>query len=169
VGTRTPAERPRAFGLIAIVLAMLGLVTAIGLSRSGFGPGMGLSSRYITLTLPLLSALYIAWLLYGPARLRWGIHLGLLVLVGLSVPANVAFGLRYGGEARAAELKVERGLKMRLPASEIMKRACPGIYPDPKIAFDHFRRLKAARIGAFVDFDENRVTAAQSSSGAVRR
>jgi hypothetical protein len=59
VGVRARGERPSAFGLIAIILAMLTTASAIGLSRSGLGPGTALASRYITLTSPLLSILFI--------------------------------------------------------------------------------------------------------------
>ena len=57
VGLRTPGERPRAFGLIAVILSMLGVAVAVGLSRSGLDSRAGLASRYVTIATPLLGAL----------------------------------------------------------------------------------------------------------------
>ena len=68
LAARSPHERPRALGLAAIIISMIGLAVSVGVSRSGFGPGMGLSSRYVVLAAPLLSVLYFTWLLYTPAR-----------------------------------------------------------------------------------------------------
>ena len=39
IAVRQPEERLRASGLIAILVSMLSLAAAVGLSRSGFGPG----------------------------------------------------------------------------------------------------------------------------------
>jgi hypothetical protein len=62
----SPIERPRALGLIAILLSLLWVAVAVGLSRSGLAePGMVRASRYVSLSAPILSALYIIWLLYG--------------------------------------------------------------------------------------------------------
>ena len=52
VARRSPAERPRTFGLIAVLLSLLGVAAAVGVSRSGLGPGFGLSSRYISISAP---------------------------------------------------------------------------------------------------------------------
>ena len=84
---------------------MLATAIAIGLSRSGFGPGTALASRYITLTAPLLGALYIAWLAYGYRPTRVAVHTSLFAIVCLAAPANIAFGLQlwtksqWGGTA----------------------------------------------------------------------
>jgi hypothetical protein len=169
VSIRVPAERPRALGLLAMILAILGMVVAIGISRSGFGPRMGLSSRYITLTAPLISALYVAWLTFGPAPARRGIHLGLLAVVCLMVPANAAFSMRYGRDILAYEHRFEMGLKNRVPVPELMRRACPSLYPDPKFAYESFKMLKAARVGAFRFFGDARVAAAPDPPTSVRR
>ena len=169
VAVRTPSERPRALGLIAIILSMLSMAAAVVLSRSGFGPGAGLASRYVILTAPLLCALYIAWLAYGPDGARRAVHVSLLATVCLTAPANIASGLRYGAAIRTAEREVERSLKARVSASELMKQACPAIFPDPNFAYDRFKMLKAARFGAFKLFNDDRVATAPNPPTAVRR
>ena len=51
VAIRLPQERPRAFGLAAIILSMMGVAVSVGVSRCGLGPGAGLVSRYVRLPL----------------------------------------------------------------------------------------------------------------------
>jgi len=168
VGLRAPGERPRALGLIAVILSMLSVAAAVGLSRSGHGPGFGLASRYVTIAAPLLSALYVAWLAYGPAPARWMVHVSLLALVCLAVPANTEFGLRHGDHRRSVYLQVERGLKARVPASQLMSQASPLFPWKPKYVYECFKMLKAARIGNFKYFVDDRVAAAPEASTAVR-
>ncbi len=168
VAVRAPAERPWVLGLIAILLAMLSMAAAVGLSRSGFGPGLGRSSRYVTLTAPLLCALYIAWLAYGPDLARRAVHVGLLTMVCLSLPANIAFGGRHGTTAGTAQREVEWRLKARVPASKLMRQACPLIFPDLEFAYRRFMMLKEARFGAFESFHDDRMAAAPDPPTAVR-
>ncbi len=168
VGLRAPAERPRAVGLIAVILSMLAVATAVGLSRSGLGPGFGLSGRYIPISAPLLSALYFAWLAYGPAPARRVVHAGLLLLVCLAVPANAEFGMLCGDYKRSVFLQVERSLEAGLPASQLMSQAKPLFPWKPKYVYESFKMLRDARIGKFKDFVDDRVAAVPEASTAVR-
>jgi hypothetical protein len=168
-GFLAPNERPRAFGLIAIILAMLATAIAIGMSRSGLGPGTALASRYITLTAPLLGALYIAWLVYGDRPARTAVHASLLAIACLVAPANIAFGLQYGRRVGVSEQRVERALRARAPSAELMRRACPAIYPDRNDAYECFQALKAAGFGEFKSFNDDRVASAPDPPPTVRR
>jgi hypothetical protein len=169
VGFLAPNERLRAFGLIAIILAMLATAIAIGMSRSGLGPGTALASRYITLTAPLLGALYIAWLVYGDRPARSAVHAILLAIACLVAPANIAFGLQYGRRVSAAEHRVERALRAGAPSAQVMRRTCPAIFTDPKIAYECFQMLKAGGFGEFKSFNDDRVAAAPDPPPTVRR
>ena len=166
---RAPGERPRALGLIAIILAMLGMAAAVGLARSGLGPGMGLSTRYVTLTAPLLGALYVAWLVYGPPRARRLVHAGLLASVCLALPANVKAGLKYGASVRTSERGVERSLQARVPVSELIRHYGPFIHPHAGRVSECFQMLKTARFGAFASLNDDRLTVSPASPAAVRR
>jgi hypothetical protein len=169
VSLRTPGERPRALALLAIILSMLGVSGAVGVSRAAFGPAAILASRYITLTTPLLCALYFAWLVYGKAPGRMGIHVGLLALMCLTLPDSHRYGRRYGWSVRVAEQRVERSLTHHVPTPELLTRACPAIYPEPGTARACFQMLKAARIGAFAEFEEDRVASTREAAGTIRR
>ncbi len=169
VAVRSPDERPRAFGLIAIIVSMLGTAVAVGLSRSGLGPGAGRATRYITLMAPLMSALYVAWLSYGSARARRLVHVGLFILLGLMLPANVHHGMQIGGGVRAAERRVVSNLKARVPSSRLTKRASADIFTDEDVAYESFKMLKGAGLGPFTDFIDDRVAARPQVSTAVRQ
>jgi hypothetical protein len=169
IAVREPDDRLRASGLMAILLSMLSVAAAVGLSRSGLGPNAGLGARYVTLTAPLLGVLYMAWLAYGPVPARRGIHVVLLALVCLTVPSSTALGLRYGRDARVSERRVERCVRDGAPASEVLKRACPALFPDPALAHEFFKMLKAARIGAFGSFNEDRMAGVPILPTTVRR
>ena len=141
----------------------------MGVSRAGLGPAAILASRYVTLTTPLLCVIYIAWLVYGRAPARVGIHAALLVLLCVTLPGNRQFSKNYGWSVRVAEQRVERSLKDHVPTAVLLKQACPAIYPDPRMALESFRMLKLAGIGAFAEFEEDRVTSATEAAGPLRR
>ena len=134
VALRTPGERPRALGLLAIILSMVAVAGAVGVSRAGLGPNAILASRYVTLTTPLLCVLYIAWLVYGRVPTRVGIHAALLVLMCVTLPGNRQFSRKYGWSVRVVEQRVEQGLKDHVPTAVLLKQACPAIFPDPRVA-----------------------------------
>jgi hypothetical protein len=131
---RSPGERPRALALAAIILSMISIAVTVGFSRSGFGPASILASRYVTLTISLLCALYVAWLAHGHGRGRAGVHIALLLLIVATLPDTFRFSRKYGWDVRVAEQRVERGVKDRVPTAKLMTRTCPGIYPDPTVA-----------------------------------
>jgi hypothetical protein len=147
---------------------MLCVAAAVGLSRSFLGPGIGFCSRYVTISAPLLSALYVAWLAYGPAPSRWLVHVSLLTMVGLGVPANTNSCLRWGEQRRSVYLEVERDLKAQVPASRLMDQVCPVLVLERNSAYEGFKMLKAARIGMFKYFVDDRVASALVAPTSVR-
>ncbi len=167
VARRSPAERPRAFGLIAVLLSLLGVAATVGVSRSGYGSGFGLSSRYISISAPLLSVFYIAWLLYGPNPARRAIHIGLLALVCAGIPFNALFALRMGEDRRDFYIQVERSLRAGLPASLLMEQVIPGLNLDPGYTYKCFKMLKAARVGMFRYFVDDKFSGGADARAAV--
>jgi len=156
VARRSPAERPRASGLIAVLLSLLGVAAAVGVSRSGFGLGAAVSSRYISISAPLLSVFYIAWLLYGSTPARRAIHIGLLTLVCAGIPFNAQSARRMGKERRDLYVQVERNLRAGLPASLLIEQVTPGLNPDPGETYQCFKMLKTARVGMFQYFVDDK-------------
>src|SRR5262249_51954474 len=62
------AERLRAAGLLLLLAAQGVMALGVGWGRAGMGPEAGFSSRYVTLTAPLLCCVYLLWILYGRPR-----------------------------------------------------------------------------------------------------
>jgi hypothetical protein len=167
---RAPDERPRALGLMAIILSMLCVALAVGVSRSGFGPDTALASRYVTLTIPLLCAVYVSWLVYAKGLARSAIHLSLIGLMGLAFPDGEQSSRIHGSHMREIEVGIEQDLRGHLPTAVLMSRACQVLQIDPKAAYRWFKMLKAARVGAFTEFEEERFASApDDGTGPVRR
>ena len=167
---RTPGERPRALALIAILLSIVAVAAALGLSRAGIHSTTTIQSRYITLAIPLLSVVYVAWLAYGQARARVAIHAGLLAMICLALPHGYRYARGYGLPVFAAGVRVEGALKNHMPTDVLLSRACPALFPDPVVTLERFRMLKTARIGAFVHFqEEDQLATAPDAARPTRR
>ena len=54
-----------------------------------------------------------------------------------------------------------------MPTPILLKRACPVLFPDCHYAQKCFKLLKAARMGRFVEFEDDRVASAADPGGAV--
>lgn len=154
---RTPAERARTLGLMAILVAMLGVTASVAFSRSGISDTMGQTSRYATLSVPLLAILYISWLLYGPTPARQLIHLGILGVVLASIPANYRVADIQGDARRDAYVRIEHQLRIRTPASKLADYITPALYPGRDYALQAFRKLHSAEIGRFKYFTEDQM------------
>jgi hypothetical protein len=168
-GVRTPADRPRALGLLAFLLSMLCLGLSIAVSRAGLGSAAILSSRYITLATPLFCVLYVSWLVYGNPRARLGVHLCMIALICSASPRCSRFSRDYGASLHALERRVERSLINHSPRATLMRQACPALHSDAKLVDDGFRMLQAARVGAFAELRDERVGSADGTSSATRR
>jgi hypothetical protein len=146
--------------LVVVMTATLGLL-AIASVR--------MSSRYITLTTPLLCVVYVAWLVYGRPRTRLAVHLGLLILMCLAFPNGRRFSREYGTFVRNVERRVERRLRDHAPTPVLMKLVYPDFHSDRDLIRDSFKMLKAARVGAFTEYEDDRVATTPEAAGAVRR
>jgi hypothetical protein len=168
VARRVPEERPRALGLIALLLSTIGVAVSVGVSRSGVDPMAGLYSRYITLSMPLLGVLYFAWLIYGPKLARRTIHMGLLALVCAGIPVHLRDARSEAEVYRSHFVKLERGLQRGLPASLLVDLSCPMLFPDRALMYGYFQMLKEARIGKFRDMVDDGLALKQDASSRIR-
>jgi hypothetical protein len=166
---RSPAERPRALRMIAILGAMCSTAGAVGYARSGLGPATGLASRYVTLTAPLLAAVYFAWLIYGSGIARRAVHVGLLVVVCLSLRGTVTASLEYGSSVKEAERRVERRLLARAPIAEVVRKTTLFFEPNSESVRTLYRMLKHARVGAFQYLNDDRLAVGPEEALGTRR
>ncbi len=165
---RTPDERPRALGLMAVLASILVVALSVGYSRSGIGPGNGWCSRYITIAMPLIGVVYFAWLLYGPATARRAIHIGLLVVVCGGIPAQADFARAIGTGRRAAFTRVEGALQRGLPLSRVVDLACPDLFGERDKLRECFQMLKEARVGRFGSMSDDRHANRPDARSTVR-
>ena len=146
-GWRTPEERPRAAGLLLTILSLLTVALAVGVGRSGFGRGMGFSSRYLTLAAPILVGIYVTWIVYGAGRIGRVIQFGLFVLVCLSLPSSISAGGQYGKDRRDLLKRVEYGLKGQVPGARLVAATGERIMADLGLFYHYMEMLRSAGVG----------------------
>ena len=149
VAWRSPDQRPRALGLMAVLVSMLGIAASVGYSRSGLGPGSGGFSRYVTVSMPLLGVVYFAWLIYGRPKARRAIQIGLLALICAGIPSQVRSAHDIGGCRRDLYVRIEGALQRGVRPPRLLDLTYPALYPDRARTYEIFRMLKQARIGKF--------------------
>jgi hypothetical protein len=165
---RSPSERPRAIGVGAVIGALLIVAASVGLSRSGLAGEPGLAGRYITILAPLVCAVYIAWLVYGPAPARRAIHVGLLALVCAGLPDQFRSARELGSARRTLYVKLERSMIRGLPTSRVLDLACPAIFCDRATTYEAFKMLKQAHVGSFRYLVDDGLAAKPDESRVVR-
>jgi hypothetical protein len=163
-------ERVRASGLIAVIAAMCLTACAVGYFRSGIGYGMGLASRYVTLTAPLLAVLYVAWIPYGHKWARYAVQFTLFILVCLAFRDATNAGLQQGRRVKQEERIVERKLLARAPISEVVRKTSLYFEPNSPAVRHSYNVLKQANFGAFKFLSDDRVASSSNEPlGAIRR
>jgi len=146
---RSPGERSRVLGFVAVLAALCLLALEVGLGRSGFGPGAGLAGRYATLAAPAVMHAYLVWELYGPREQVAAGRTALVALLVLLVPANMLTGFAYGQGRRAQADPFERDLRAGVPAELLGQRHASNIFPDPTLLAQRLEGLKRAGVPGF--------------------
>ncbi len=152
IGVKRPQERLRALGLLFFLGALVSLALAVGWGRSGFGHKPGLTSRYTTLAVPLVIAIYFAWELYGGRVTRPLVQTCLLTSMCVVLWPNAQLALAHAHDRRKVVGQFERDLRAGLPASQIVERyhgRWP-LLPYPKAeSLAHLWQLNRAGAKAF--------------------
>jgi hypothetical protein len=143
---------PRALGLAAFLSTFLVMAAAVGHGRAANGIEGGIQSRYTTLLVPALCAVYYACELYLPAGPGRVIRFGLLAAAAI-VQFNADFGLRYAEQFRARRTAFCKDLDAGVPSfllAEEYHRHPFGLFsPDPRPLDQWLMMLRNARIGRF--------------------
>ncbi|HUR28637.1 MAG TPA: hypothetical protein VM509_10650, partial [Planctomycetota bacterium] len=112
-----PSERVRIAGLLAVAAGILSMALATGIARGGGYEYAGFALRYVTLPAPLLSCLYLAFCLYGPAAVGQFMRVSLYSLLLLCFFFNLRIGTSLGElharEANAFRQDIAKGLDVR--------------------------------------------------------
>ena len=139
---RQPAERVRLTGLLLFLGAMVCLALGLGMGRNGFEP------RYITLSVPALCAVYLAWSLYGKAPLQPAITAILLTTAVMLLPLNIWWGWRYTLDLRSRLDAFGRDIVAGTPPYQIIQRYS-FLHPHHIVMMDYMPMLRQASVGVF--------------------
>ena len=104
-----PEQRARAAGLFLFLGAIASLAFGVGMSRDAF------ETRYVTLSVPGICAVYLVWTLFGAKRLQ-NIVRALLLVISLAVfTSNMSWGWRWAHYLKSHLAGFERDVRAGMP------------------------------------------------------
>jgi hypothetical protein len=139
---KQPDERARAAGLLLFLGAIGSLALGLGLGRAAF------ETRYVTLSVPGLCAVYLAWTAYG--RLRFQKLVGTLLFATALVVfvPNMSWGLRWAQYLKSNLAPFERDMKEGMAPYQLLHRYA-SLHQDNELMMDYMPMLRGAGVGAF--------------------
>ena len=145
-------DRLRTWGFALSFTTAVVFALAVGWSRSGWVPQMGLPSRYALLAIPALASCFIAWVLFGPGRLRiWVPRLLALIMLAL-LPWNTRAGNKFFADwYRKGMSSFHFDLAAGMPIDELAQRHQPFLYHAlaPEVLAESMRWLHEAEVPPF--------------------
>jgi hypothetical protein len=145
------------------------LALGVGYGRAGAGDVGVFVSRYVTLALPLLCAIFFCWGLPGMPLGRW-VQAGLLLVVGLLLPFNLRHGIGDAAQHRTNQRAFEQAIKAGVPPSGLIElhgpyfvyrlfvpgkqRSGPAYEAERNRVIEDMRMLRRAGVGAFRDLQD---------------
>jgi hypothetical protein len=139
---REREERARAFALLAALAVVLPTALAIGVGRASADGAAGAVVRYVTLVLPIPTAAFFAWLVFGGERWRARVH---ALLSAASIAAAIAGGRAAiaDGEARWTRYAaLESDVRAGMSSVDLAARHARGLHPDPQFLAHTFAQLR---------------------------
>lgn len=155
---KNPAERFRAAGLFAFLLALLTLAGAVGVGRGGYADYfIGFQPRYA-----LPATLFLCWsALVGQLYLRppWTgvVGGGHVVLAGALAVLNIPQGHELAQKSYGRAVAVEKDVEAGVPPYRIVARHTPFLSPSQEGIPEVLRMLRDAGIGVFVELADDPV------------
>ena len=116
-----PQERPRIFGLLAFLAAMVSLAAAVGWGRGWAGDRAGFQDRYETMAVPLWCWLPFAFRLYAPAAIGRQIPNALFAVSCALAWPNTQAGLEHGRELAVNLNGLRRDLLAGMPTYQVVR------------------------------------------------
>jgi hypothetical protein len=120
---RAPRADPRSIGLACLLAGMAALAAGTAWGRASLPDNPGLANRYITLTAPLLCALYVAWELYVPRGDGGGLQLALATLMALLLVPNTLQGIDRGRVLYRQRRDVEELIQAAAAPAEVVAQS----------------------------------------------
>ena len=110
---------------------------------------MGFEPRYITLSVPILCAVYLALLTYLPKRAgrrcarRW------CLCAIAAIPGNARSSVKYARDLRNHLRHFDAQMVAGVPPHILIQRHWPYLYPQQQLIADYLPMLRKAQIGDF--------------------
>jgi len=136
-------ERSRRLALLAVIAANACLAFAIARSRSDVDWRLGFPLRYVTLTTPLVCAVFLAWELFGGGLARATVRAGLALSALALLPGNVRIGLEHGRRIRSQVGELERAIEVNAGLPRILDLYFERFRGDPRLNFAILKMLSA--------------------------
>jgi len=135
-------QRARTSGLFLFLVAMASLALGLGMGRLAF------ETRYVTLSVPALCAVYLAWTIYGSPRLQNIVRAILFATVLIVLVPNTFWGWRWANYIKSHLVPFERDIKAGIPPYQLLQRYAD-LHQDNELMMDYMPMLRSARVGAF--------------------
>ena len=139
---KQPDQRARAAGLLLFLGAIGSLALGLGLGRAAF------ETRYVTLSVPGLCAVYLAWTVYGSYSLQKVVQTLLFATVLIVLLPNMSWGLRWAQYLKSNLAPFERDMKAGMPPYQLLQRYA-SLHQDNELMMDYMPMLRGAGVGAF--------------------
>ncbi|CAN5830765.1 hypothetical protein BH18ACI4_BH18ACI4_28960 [soil metagenome] len=146
---KEPEERARAAGLLLFLAAMVSLALGLGMGRDGF------ETRYITLSVPGLCAVYVAWSIYGTSRLEAHVKTLVFVTVLITFAPNTYWGWYYAHELKSRLTAFEAQMAAGSPPFQLVRSYSSILHPHHTLLTDYMPMLREAGVGNFQHLRDN--------------
>jgi hypothetical protein len=143
------SERLRALGLLTVIAAIVMLAAGIGATRWHFGYDYCFARRYITLSAPLLAALYLTVVRYGRISLRPWVRCVVVVFVLVVLATYQRNGWSHAADLSALVQRLERNAQEGLPPATVAVRCWADAQCEPPRLTACLALLHRARIGPY--------------------
>jgi hypothetical protein len=148
-GLRQREERGRTAGLLLFLVSIAALCAAVGFGRSSCG-GAGFPARYIVFGLPTLWCVYLAWILYVPAKATHTAQMALFTLVCATFLMNVETGIYIAKGTRQVNEAFKKDLRAGMAPLPLAERYAPHYFPpNARFLAESFCMLHRHQFGIF--------------------
>jgi hypothetical protein len=153
---RRPDSRFRALYVLAFIGGIASLALGIGWARAALALDGLFASRYVTLALPLLCAIYLGVELLRPSRYAEFSQMFLFAVMAAMVQRNRDDGYGQALARNATRAAFRADVDQRMPITALASRHCGALYYvcDGTVFADRIRMLRKLGVPGFVQLPD---------------
>lgn len=144
-----PADRSRAWGLLACWGAMALLILGTAWGRAGMGERAGAQERYVTLATTALLISVVTFERFGPGSTRRLVPMSVFCLLCVLLWPNTQSAIESGQSTKAQSETFFADLHSGVPRFLLVRRHTPFVYPSHDELTRHLAMLQQAGIEPF--------------------